>query len=130
VKHAPEVYAAWLADGVSRLWLAEAERGGAPVGYAVLTTPDLPEADPGPRDLEIRRIYLLSRFQGGGTGRALMQAALDAARAAGAPRVVLGAYNENPVVGFYERFGFALVGERRFQVGPRVYNDVVMAVTL
>ena len=115
---------------MSRLWLAEAERGGAPVGYAVLTTPDLPEASPGPDDLEVRRIYLLSRFHGGGVGRALMQVTLDAAKAAGAPRVVLGAYNENPVVGFYERFGFALVGERRFQVGPRVYNDVVMAVTL
>ena len=129
-KHAPEVYDGWLGDGKSRLWLAEASSGRAPVGYAVLTTPELPEASPGPDDVEIRRIYLLSRFQGGGVGRALMQAALDAARAAGKRRVVLGAYNENPVVGFYERFGFKVVGERLFQVGPRTYEDVVLALEL
>jgi ribosomal protein S18 acetylase RimI-like enzyme len=112
------------------VWVAEAERGGAPVGYAVLTEPDLPEAEPGPDDVEIRRIYLLSRFQGAGAGRRLMQAALDAARAAGKRRVVLGAYNENPVVGFYQRFGFEVVGERLFQVGPRSYHDVVLALEL
>ena len=125
-----QVYEGWLADGHSKLWLAEAEPGRAPVGYCVLTEPDLPEADPGAEDIEIRRIYLLSRFQGGGLGRRLMQAALDAARAAGTRRVVLGAYNENPVVGFYQRFGFAVVGERLFQVGPRTYEDVVLALTL
>jgi GNAT superfamily N-acetyltransferase len=129
-KHGPEVYAGWLADGESRLWLAEAEPGRAPVGFAVLTEPDLPEARPEPGDVEIRRIYLLSRFQGGGLGRALMEVALDAARATGKRRVVLGAYRENPVVPFYERFGFAVIGERRFQVGPRTYDDVVLALTL
>ena len=59
-----------------------------------------------------------------------MQAALDAARAAGSRRVVLGAYHENPVVGFYQRFGFEVVGERLFHVGPRSYQDVVLALTL
>jgi ribosomal protein S18 acetylase RimI-like enzyme len=130
VKHAPEVYAGWLADGESRLWLAEASEGRAPVGYAVLTAPDLPEAGSQEGDIEIRRIYLLSRFQGGGTGRALMEAALAAAREAGRRRVVLGAYRENPVVAFYERFGFQVIGERKFQVGPRTYDDVVLALTL
>jgi len=130
VKHAPEVYARWLSDGESRLWLAEAEPGKAPVGYAVLTRPDLPEAQPSEGDLEIRRIYLLSRYQGGGIGRALMEQALAAAREAGARRVVLGAYRENPVVDFYQRFGFEVIGERRFQVGPRRYDDIVLALTL
>jgi len=129
-KHAPGVYEGWLADGHSKLWLAEAEPGRAPVGYCVLTQPDLPEADPGPEDIEIRRIYLLSRFQGGGLGRALMERALDAAREAGKQRVVLGAYNENPVVGFYQRLGFKVVGQRLFHVGPRTYDDVVLALTL
>ena len=100
------------------------------MGYCVLTEPDVPEANPGPDDIEIRRIYLLSRFQGGGTGRALMEAALAAARAAGKRRVVLGAYRENPVVGFYQRFGFEVVGDRQFQVGPHTYDDVVMALRL
>jgi len=100
------------------------------VGYCVLTEPDLPEADPDPDDIEIRRIYLLSRFHGGGLGRRLMEAALDAARGAGKRRVVLGAYNENPVVGFYQRFGFEVVGQRLFQVGQHRYEDVVLALDL
>ena len=129
-KHAAQVYDGWLSDGGSRLWLAEAETGRAPVGYCVLTQPDLPEANPGPEDIEIRRIYLLSRFHGGGLGRRLMEAALEAARAAGKRRVVLGAYNENPVVGFDQRFGFEVVGQRLFHVGPRTYEDVVLALTL
>ena len=96
----------------------------------MLTTPDLPESGPCEGDVEIRRIYLLSRFQGGGAGRALMEAALAAAGEAGKRRVVLGAYRENPVVAFYERFGFEVIGERKFQVGPRTYDDVVLALTL
>ena len=100
------------------------------MGFCVLTRPDLPEADPGPDDIEIRRIYLLSRFHGGGLGRRMMETALDAARAAGKRRVVLVAYDENPVLGFYSRFGFQPVGRRLFQVGPRTYDDVVLALTL
>jgi GNAT superfamily N-acetyltransferase len=79
-KHTPEVYEPWLRDRESRVWIAEADVGGAPVGFCVLTRPDLPEAKPGPDDLEIRRIYLLSRFHGGGLGRRLMEVALDAAK--------------------------------------------------
>jgi len=44
------------------------------VGYLVLGTPDVPVKDPDPNDWEIKRIYLLSRFQGSGNGRRLMEA--------------------------------------------------------
>ena len=68
-QHTVEKYREWLADGFSRLWLAETEPGSGPVGYLVLTRPDLPLADLGPNDWEIKRIYLLHRFQGQGTFR-------------------------------------------------------------
>ncbi len=74
-QHAVDKYAAWLRDAASAVWLAETEPGRAPVGYLVLTTPDLPLPDLGPADAEVKRIYLFHRFQGQGMGRLLMEAA-------------------------------------------------------
>ncbi|MDP8917205.1 MAG: GNAT family N-acetyltransferase [Pseudomonadota bacterium] len=129
--HSAETYARWLADGASRVWIAEAARGRAPVGYAVLSGPDVPIADPSPDDAEIKRIYLLSRFHGGGLGSKMMQLALDEARAMRRRRVLLGVYAGNTrAIGFYERHGFVRAGERRFRVGRREYDDAVMARVL
>jgi hypothetical protein len=50
-QHAPGVYAAWLADPRYRCWLAEAGPGRAPVGYLVLSPPDLALADLTAKDL-------------------------------------------------------------------------------
>ena len=73
-QHAREKYAAWLSDARSAAWIAEVEPGGAPVGYLVVTTPDLPLDDIAPSDLEVKRVYLLHRFQGRGIGARLMAA--------------------------------------------------------
>lgn len=128
IAHAAETYARWLSDGDSRLWLAEAAHGGAPVGYAVLSAPSLPEPDPAPGDVELKRIYLLSRFHGGGSGGRMLDMAVEEARAMGRRRLLLGTYTENDrAIGFYQRCGFELAGVRRFQVGGREYDDVVMA---
>jgi ribosomal protein S18 acetylase RimI-like enzyme len=130
-QHAPDLYAAWLGDGRSRLWLAEAETGGAPVGYAVLAPAELPRPEPTQADAELKRIYLLGRFQGGGLGRRLMEAALGAAREDGYARLLLGVYAGNaPALAFYRRSGFEVVGERRFTVGPRTYEDLVLSTPL
>lgn len=126
-QHAPEVYAGWLAADDHRLWLAEAAEGAAPVGYLVLAPPDLPvETRPG--DVEIKRIYLLHRFQGGGLGARLMAAALDHARALGAPRALVGVFGRNEgAIAFYRRLGFEDAGVRKFQVGANTYDDLVLA---
>ena len=120
----------WLADPHACLWLAEAEEGGAPVGYALLARPVLPIAlDEG--DLELKRIYLLSRFHGGGTGRALMDAAVEEARRRGAGRLLLGVYKGNKrAIAFYGKHQFIQIGERQFQVGDTRYDDVVLARNL
>ena len=128
-RHSEAFYADWLAQGPA-LWLAEAERG-APVGYAGLGAPDLPQARPG--DLELKRIYVLSRFHGPqGPGRALMAAAVEEARRLRAPRLLLGLHPQNArALGFYRRSGFHPIGVRTFTVGDMVIDDdVVMALEL
>jgi len=120
-----------LGDPGSHAWLAEVGPGLAPVGYLVLTKPDLPLPDLGPGDLEVKRIYLLSRFQGGGIGRNLMRAAEAVARGAGVRRLLLGVYSGNAAaIAFYRRLGYVQAGERSFQVGATTYHDLVFAVTL
>ena len=129
-RHSSAYYQAWLAERDAALWLAEAEHG-APVGYAGLSTPDLPQARVG--DLELKRIYVLSRFHGpAGPGRGLMAAAVAEARARGAGRLLLGLHPQNArALGFYRSSGFVPVGERVFTVGAMtIADDVVMALEL
>lgn len=129
-QHSVEKYAGYLADAVSAVWIAEAARG-APVGYLVLTRPDLPLADISDLDTEIKRIYLLHRFQGGGLGARLMEVAHAHARNLGQRRALLGVYGKNEAaIGFYQRLGYGKVGERRFRVGANTYDDWVMALAL
>lgn len=127
-RHTIAAYAEGLASGWCA-WLAEAPRG-APIGYAVLSTSDIPQAQPG--DLELKRIYALSRWHGSGLGPALLATAVEEARARGAPRLLVGAYARNRrALAFYRRSGFEVAGERSFTVGATTYDDdVVMALGL
>jgi len=126
-QHAQEQYARWLNDAASACWLAEHETGQAPVGYAVVTPPDLPLADVGERDLEIRRIYVLHRYQGEGLGRRLMRTIDAHAVAAGATRLLLGVYSRNDAaLAFYDRLGFIRAGTRQFRVGAHEYFDHIL----
>ena len=131
-QHAPSVYKAYIAsnDPNYACWLAEYSGTQAPIGYAVTTSVEAPTVGQ-PGDIELKRIYVFSKYQGTGTGRELMLRALAHARDIGAKRMLLGTYDQNHrAVAFYERAGFQKVGERKFQVGGQLFNDVVMAITL
>ncbi|MEM9667461.1 MAG: N-acetyltransferase [Pseudomonadota bacterium] len=129
-QHSREVYEQYLADPRGACWIAEYQPTGAPIGYAVNCKPDLPiELDAS--DLELKRIYALSRTHGTGIGQALMQAAINQARHVGARRLLLGTYEENyRAMTFYRKHGFEKVGERAFNVGGKIYDDIIMALTL
>ena len=126
-EHGEARYAAWLADAACRIWLAEAAATGAPVGYALVSPPDLPvPTDAG--DLELKRIYALRRTHGSGLGSRLMREAVQAATAAGARRLLLGVHSGNVrALSFYARQGFVQAGVRKFRVGGQVYDDLVLA---
>jgi len=127
-KNRPETFAAWASEPRDAVLLGEMIPGHAPVGYAVLTSSiDLPVALE-PDDIELRRIYSLSRLHGSGLGPALMQHAIDAATRLGCGRILLGVWGENyRAHRFYERQGFTVVGTRQFRVGAIVHDDLVYA---
>jgi ribosomal protein S18 acetylase RimI-like enzyme len=122
----PAAYRALLGEPGTRAWLAEVAPGRAPVGYALLARPDLPDARPG--DLEVRQIYVLAPFQGRRIGVRLLNEAIAAAQAAGARRVLLGVYSVNAgALAFYTRCGFRRVGTREFVIRQTAYHDFVLA---
>lgn len=128
--HVSVQYRQWLEDSSCRIWLAEVTPGNAPVGYLVLAPPDLPLADAS-RDLELKRIYLLGRYHGGGAGKRLLAQALEHARSVGAARLLLGVYAGNEsAIGFYRRQGFSHLTARKFNVGGRAYDDQVLSLPL
>lgn len=128
--HTIELYRTWLADLFHAAWLVEASPGEAPVGYMVIAPPQLPLPDTS-GDLELKRIYVLSRFQGGGIGKRLIAAAVAHCASVRARRLLLGVYADNhSAIGFYERAGFRKLGSRRFNVGGKDYDDDIMGMPL
>lgn len=127
--HSADAYAALLREAGARAWLAETAAMRAPVGYVLVMRARLPHTTPD--DLEVRRLNVLHRYHGRRLGRELLQRAIDAARAAGAVRLVLGVYSVNgQALAFYERMGFVRIGGYQFHVGERAYDDYVVALWL
>ncbi len=128
-QHSRDDYAARLRSQDNALWLAEVGKG-APVGYAALSPPDLPDVEGRDGDIELKRIYVLSRFHGSGVAQALMDAAVGHARADNR-RLLLGVYARNGrALRFYQKHGFSIIGSRKFLVGANRYDDVIMARNL
>ncbi len=148
--HTAEAYRAYLAQPDTRITLAEACPGGAPVGYAMLTAPELPSFAVQSFDIELKRIYLFSRFRSAATpvvvsratglaepvpglraGQALLEAAVAEALALGRRRLLLGTHAGNAqAIAFYRKHGFTEAGTRTFQVGSQVCCDLIFAKNL
>jgi len=129
--HSADHYRTWLATPSYALWLVEAQPGDAPVGYMVVAPAQLPLPDATSDDLELKRIYLLNKFRGGGIGRRLLEVATKHTRASVARRLLLGVYAHNDsAIAFYERVGFRSLGSRKFNVGGKDYDDIIMRLSL
>ena len=101
------------------------------VGYAHLVAGPPPAAVQGPDPLEIKRLYVARAWHGQGVAQALMDAAIDAARAWGAGTLWLGVWERNPrAVAFYAKYGFARVGEHTFVLGADAQTDWLLARSL
>ena len=99
-----------------------------PIGYAVVSESDLPQSEEG--DIELKRIYVLSRYHGNGSGKALMQEAMQAAGSE-YRRLLLGLHSANiRAQTFYSKQGFEIIGHRIFDAGGDLNENIVMAKVL
>jgi GNAT superfamily N-acetyltransferase len=105
--HRRAQYLEWLAKDGYRLLLAE--RGGEPIGYAMVSLAGGPGAtwDIGEESADIETLSVLESERGGGVGKALLDAAHELAAEAGINAVVVGVAHSNAdAVRFYEREGY------------------------
>jgi diamine N-acetyltransferase len=149
--HTADAYAHYLGDPNTRITVAVTapavgfpDEPGSIVGYVLVCTPELPTIDVVATDIELKRIYLFSRFRSApvldATGapipnlrpaQALMDAAVGDAHALGATRLLLGTHATNlRAIGFYLRNGFTQAGTRVFQVGSQQCCDLIFAKPL
>jgi ribosomal protein S18 acetylase RimI-like enzyme len=84
---------------VGAAWLRSFKAGEPGYGFVDEQTPEL-------------SIAVVPSQRSRGLGRELMDALLDDAREAGYAQVSLSVEKDSPAVGFYERYGFAVVGEQ------------------
>jgi len=130
-EHSAAVYARYLAAPRARVYAAAAEPGNALIGYAVACPLEFSLPDATPADYELRRIYVLHRYQGKGAGQALLKQVIAAARELGYGRLLLGVNEGNTAaIRFYTQQGFTRVGGRSFQVGRQNCHDDVLALAL
>jgi GNAT superfamily N-acetyltransferase len=149
--HTADAYTHYLAAPNTRITVAVtgpavgfSDDPGSIIGYVLLCSPELPSIDVLPTDIELKRIYLFSRFRSAPVldaagapipnlrpAQALMDAAVADARALGASRLLLGTHATNlRAIAFYRRNGFIEVGTRVFQVGSQQCCDLIFAKTL
>lgn len=127
----PQQQAAEIADPAGTVLLAEhfGESGGAElVGYAHVVPSPTPEGVVGAAPLELKRLYVAHPWQGRGVAQALMDQAIDAARASGATTLWLGVWERNArALAFYTKYQFVRVGEHTFTLGTDAQTDWVLA---
>ena len=127
-KFGPEALPAEYLDPALRIRLAEED--GEVVGYLKLGPMDL-EAPHEAGALEVKQLYVLQPWQGAGVAALLMEWAVGAALAEGAPALYLCVWEKGDrAIAFYRKHGFETVGEEPFRLGSRTYQDPVMRLAL
>jgi ribosomal protein S18 acetylase RimI-like enzyme len=102
-----EQYHGWLNSGDGVLLVAESD-DGKPVGYLMLTIGAGPATwEVGGKAAEVETVAVLASERSGGVGKALMDAAVEEAKSAGAAAIGVGVVHSNAAaIRFYERAGF------------------------
>lgn len=79
------------------------------------------------RSLEIEQIYILSSYQGKGTGKLLLDHALEIARNMKVSIVWLGVWEHNlRAISFYQKHGFTAFDKHVFMLGDDEQIDIIM----
>ncbi len=116
---------AYLSDPGAAAWVLEA--GDEAIGYALVGGCDLPHPDVTPTCGELKRIYVLKAWQGGGRGSRLLQTSLAWLQERAAPGIWIGVWSENHgAQRLYLRQGFEKVGEYAFKVGETRDREFIL----
>lgn len=136
-KNSPENFRAYVSRAFSNEKIREelvhphsyfyfVKSGSETIGYLKLNEGDAQTETMGGDTLEIERIYVVSKFKGGGIGRQMVEFAEQTAREKGKSTLWLGVWNENPAaIAFYQKMGFEAFGNHIFTVGDDEQEDIL-----
>lgn len=95
-----------------------------PVGFASFQETE-------PAIFKLHKIYVLSKQQGKGTGKYVINHITDVIRRQGARSLQLQVNRHNKAKEFYEKLGFTVIEEADFDIGNGYFmNDYVMEKTI
>jgi ribosomal protein S18 acetylase RimI-like enzyme len=87
--------------------------------------------DQEPASVLLKRIYVDTAWKGSGLGRLLIEEAMNECRRRGRQRLWLTVWERNrAAIGFYEKMGFRVSGESKFELGDDVQTDFVMEIAI
>ncbi len=114
--YSPGALTAYLDAPATAAWVMEIS--GKAVGYALAGPCALPHPEVTEACGELKRLYLLAEWRGGGRGSQLLETVLIWLAETGRPRIWIGVWSENLAAQrLYARRGFEKVGEYDFAVG-------------
>ena len=107
-----------------RLWAAQSA-DGALIGYALASPCFLPVENMHDNAGELRRLYVRREWQSAKIGGQLMGLAMSWL-CAQFDHLYLGVYSQNAgAIRFYERHGFAKIGDYHFMVGDEADHEFI-----
>ncbi len=101
-----------------------AEEDGAVVGFCMYGLARC-EAHAGAG--EIYALYVLDGYQGTGVGRLLFTAGAGALVEMGCDRMIINCLKGNPALGFYQKMGGVVLGERTDEIAGVMITETVLA---
>jgi ribosomal protein S18 acetylase RimI-like enzyme len=116
-----------IRDPNRRIEIAWADDGRA-LGFFHLLAGQPDPSVTGSRPIELLRLYVDTSSQGKGVGAALMDKAVEIARAEGYDTMWLGVWERNfKAQAFYVKSGFTQVGQHVFRLGTDDQTDLIMS---
>lgn len=117
-------FSAYLADPDRELYIADAFDGYTMLVYGEPSDTDVALAVTTRPTVELSKCYTRAARHGQGVAHALVEASVIAAKKRGAASMWLGVSQLNGRANrFYEKNGFAIVGEKTFMVGEELNHD-------
>ena len=97
------------------------------LGFAQLRRGNAPSFLPSANSTELKRLCVDAQWHGKGVAKQLMDATIASAVGESANGLWLAVWEHNPrAIAFYEKYGFAAVGEQSFLLGNDQQRDIGM----
>ncbi len=101
------------------------------IGYAKLKKNNAPPELTGMACMQLERIYTLTVYLGKKVGKVLMEECIRIAENEKNEYLWLSVWQQNKrAIDFYVRWGFEIIGYKKFVIGKEINDDFVMALHL